>query len=82
MQDLTLTCVIAFCINIYYGTLSEDTPEVLPSAHRATGNSIAVACNRIMGIIFAVVASEGSTGTRRFLIIKLSGFVAVVAIKD
>ncbi|KAF4850565.1 putative MFS-type transporter [Colletotrichum siamense] len=61
--DLTLTCVIAFCINIYYGTLSQDTPEVLPSAHRATGNSIAVACNRIMGIISAVVASKGNTGT-------------------
>ncbi|RKL50787.1 hypothetical protein BFJ72_g240 [Fusarium proliferatum] len=46
VQDITFTCLIAFCINIYYGTLYAYTPEVLPSAHRATGSAIAVACNR------------------------------------
>lgn len=62
-QDLIFTCMIAFCLNIYYGTLYAYTPEVLPSAHRASGNGIAVACNRIMGILSAVVASEGDTST-------------------
>ncbi|KAI1035181.1 hypothetical protein LB504_005958 [Fusarium proliferatum] len=63
VQDLTFTCLIAFCINIYYGTLYAYTPEVLPSAHRATGSAIAVACNRVMGIVSAVVASEANTDT-------------------
>ncbi|KAI6780336.1 putative MFS-type transporter-like protein [Emericellopsis cladophorae] len=62
-QDVLFTCLINFCLNIYYGTLYAYTPEVLPSAHRATGNGISVAFNRIMGIISAVVASEGNTAT-------------------
>merc|ERR1712098_793387 len=62
-QDVVFTCLINFCLNIYYGTLYAYPPEVLPSAHRATGNGISVAFNRIMGIISAVVASEGDTTT-------------------
>jgi MFS family permease len=62
-QDVVFTCLINFCLNIYYGTLYAYTPEVMPSAHRATGNGISVAFNRIMGIISAVVASEGDTTT-------------------
>lgn len=41
-QNLAFTCMIYFMVNIYYGTLYAYTPEVLPSAHRATGNGIAV----------------------------------------
>lgn len=55
-QNLGFNCAINFCLNIYYGTLYAYTPEVLPSAHRGTGNGIAIGCNRIMGIISAVVA--------------------------
>jgi hypothetical protein len=62
-QDVAWTCIINCTLNIYYGTLYAYTPEVLPSAHRASGNGISVACNRIMGIISAVVASEGDTST-------------------
>ena len=36
-QNLGFTCAIYFFINIYYGCLYAYTPEVLPSAHRATG---------------------------------------------
>lgn len=43
--------------NIYYGTLYAYTPEVLPSAHRGTGNGIAIGLNRIMGIMSAVIAT-------------------------
>lgn len=43
--------------NIYYGTLYAYTPEVMPSAHRGTGNGIAIGFNRIMGIISAVIAT-------------------------
>ncbi|KAK9419496.1 hypothetical protein SUNI508_07232 [Seiridium unicorne] len=61
VQDPVFTCLIAFCLNIYYGTLYAYTPEVLPSPHRATGNSIAVACNRTMGIMSAVIPTEADT---------------------
>ncbi|CAF1009641.1 unnamed protein product [Rotaria sp. Silwood1] len=54
-QNLAFACMISFCLNIYYGTLYAYTPEVLPSEHRGTGNAITVACNRIMGIVAAIV---------------------------
>ena len=56
-QNLAFNCVISICLNIYYGTLYAYTPEVLPSAHRGTGNAITVACNRIMGIIAALIGT-------------------------
>lgn len=62
-QNLALSCVIGFTLNIYYGTLYAYTPEVLPSAHRATGNGVAVAFNRIMGILSAVIATVANTAT-------------------
>ncbi|KAH8881333.1 MFS general substrate transporter [Thozetella sp. PMI_491] len=62
-QDVGFSCTIAFCLNIYYGTLYAYTPEVLPSAHRATGNGVAVACNRIMGIMSAIIATYADTET-------------------
>lgn len=55
--------VLAFSINVYYSTLYAYTVEVLPSAHRATGNGIAVSFNRLMGIVSAFVASSGNTAT-------------------
>lgn len=55
--------MIYFFVNIYYGTLYAYTPEVLPSAHRATGNGIAVACNRVMGLVSAFVATYANTAT-------------------
>ncbi|KAK4449080.1 major facilitator superfamily domain-containing protein [Podospora aff. communis PSN243] len=61
--DAGFGCAIAFSMNVYYGTLYAYTPEVLPSAHRATGNGVAVACNRVMGILSAVVASAAQERT-------------------
>ena len=62
-QDIAFNCLTAFCLNIYYGCLYAYTPEVLPSAHRGTGNGIAVACNRLMGIMSAVIAAYADTAT-------------------
>lgn len=55
-ENLGFTCAISFCLNIYYGTLYAYTPEVFPSAHRGTGNGVAIGFNRIMGIVSAIVA--------------------------
>ena len=59
-QNVGFSCAISFWLNVYYGTLYAYTPEVLPSAHRTTGNGIAVGCNRIMGIISAVIGKSWS----------------------
>lgn len=56
-QNLGFSATINFCLNIYYGTLYAFTPEVLPSAHRGTGNGISIGLNRIMGILSAVIAT-------------------------
>lgn len=44
------------------GTLYAYTPEVLPSAHRGTGNGIAIGWNRVMGILSAVIATVADVG--------------------
>lgn len=61
--NLGFTCAIYFTVNVYYGTLYAYSPEVLPSAHRGTGNGIAIACNRVMGLVSAAVASSANTAT-------------------
>jgi len=61
--NVGFSCAVSFFLNIYYGTLYAYTPEVLPSAHRATGNGVAVAFNRIMGILSAVIATFANTAT-------------------
>ncbi|KAL2205606.1 putative MFS transporter [Sarocladium strictum] len=62
-QNVGFSCAISFTLNIYYGTLYAYTPETLPSAHRATGNGMAVAGNRIMGLVSSFVAAYGNTAT-------------------
>jgi MFS family permease len=79
-QNVAFSCVIGFCLNIYYGTLYAYTPEVLPSAHRATGNGIAVACNRVMGILSAVIATFADTSTPVPIYLCAALFVAMAAV--
>ncbi|KAH6604935.1 hypothetical protein Trco_006642 [Trichoderma cornu-damae] len=79
-QDTAFTCLIACFLNIYYGTLYAYTPEVLPSAHRGTGNGVAVAFNRIMGIVSAIVATFANTQTSAPLYICASLFLAAAGI--
>jgi hypothetical protein len=76
-QNVGFSCAISFCLNVYYGTLFAYTPEVLPSAHRATGNGIAVACNRIMGVMSAIIAVEADTATSAPIYICGGLFVAL-----
>jgi hypothetical protein len=78
-QNLGFACAIGFSLNIYYGCLYAYTPEVLPSAHRATGNGIAVACNRIMGILSAVIATYANTQTSAPIYICSGLFIAMVS---
>jgi hypothetical protein len=79
---VAFTCIVNFCLNIYYGTLYAYTPEVLPSAHRGTGNGIAIGCNRVMGILSAVIATVADTGTAVpiYICAALYIFMAAVAV--
>lgn len=62
-QDVGLSCAIGFSMNIYYGVLYAYTPEVLPSAHRATGNGIAIASSRFMSILTAIIGTFADPST-------------------
>lgn len=62
-QNLGFACAISVTINTYYATLYAYTVEVLPSAHRATGNGIAVALNRLMGTCSALIGAFTSTAS-------------------
>ncbi|KAH7346819.1 major facilitator superfamily domain-containing protein [Rhexocercosporidium sp. MPI-PUGE-AT-0058] len=79
-QNVGFSCAIGFFLNIYYGTLYAYTPEVLPSAHRATGNGIAVACNRIMGILSAVIATYADTSTSVPIYVCAALYIAMAAV--
>lgn len=79
-QNIGFSCAIAFSLNIYYGTLYAYTPEVLPSAHRATGNGVAVACNRIMGILSAVVATSANTASTVPIYICAALYIAMAGV--
>lgn len=79
-ENVAFSCAIGFCLNIYYGTLYAYTPEVLPSAHRATGNGVAVACNRFMGIMSAVIATFTDTNTPVPIYLCAALFVAMAVI--
>lgn len=79
-QNVGFSCAIGFCLNIYYGTLYAYTPEVLPSAHRATGNGIAVACNRVMGILSEIIATFADTSTSVPIYLCAALFVAMAGI--
>ncbi|KAF9886450.1 hypothetical protein FE257_011482 [Aspergillus nanangensis] len=57
-QNVAYPCVIAFTLQIYAACLYGYTVEVLPSAHRATGNGVSVALHRFMGIMSAVIATK------------------------
>jgi MFS family permease len=62
-ENLGFACAISVAINIYYATLYAYTVEILPSAHRGTGNGIAVALNRLMGMVSALIGAFTSTAS-------------------
>ncbi|ETI26190.1 hypothetical protein G647_02967 [Cladophialophora carrionii CBS 160.54] len=79
-QNIAFTCMIYFWVNVYYGTLYAYTPESLPSAHRATGNGIAVGCNRVMGLVSAFVAEYSDTATSAPIYICASLYIAMAIV--
>jgi hypothetical protein len=79
--NIVYSCMISFALQIYYGVLYGYTSEVLPAAHRATGNGIAVAFCRLAGIMSAVVVTYASPNTSApvFICAALFGALAICA---
>ncbi|OKL56314.1 hypothetical protein UA08_08430 [Talaromyces atroroseus] len=62
-QNLGVSAAITAASNVYYGTIYAYTPEILPSAHRATGYGLCVVVNRVGGIIGVLVGSYTNVTT-------------------
>jgi hypothetical protein len=81
-ENLGFSCAISVTINIYYATLYAYTVEILPSAHRGTGNGIAVALNRLMGMVSALIGAFTSTSSSVpiYVCAALLGFCGILAV--
>lgn len=81
-QNLGFACAISITINMYYATLYAYTVEILPSAHRGTGNGIAVALNRLMGMVSALIGAFTSTASSIpiYVCAALLGMAGVLAV--
>ncbi|PMD42102.1 MFS general substrate transporter [Hyaloscypha variabilis F] len=77
-QNLGVSAAISAASNIYYGTIYAYTPEILPSAHRATGYGICVVLNRVGGILGVLVGSYANVKTTAPLFVCASLFGLLV----
>jgi hypothetical protein len=63
LQNEAISAAIGVAGNIYYSTLYAYTPEIMPSAHRATGYGLCVIINRIGGIVAILIGSYANVNT-------------------
>ena len=52
---LAWNCAYSFASNIMYGVLYAMTPELFPTKHRGTGNSLTATANRVFGVMVYVL---------------------------
>lgn len=81
-QNLALSCSITAASSVYYGTIYAYTPEIPPTAHRATAYGLCVVMNRVGGIVGVVVGSYADvrTTTPLFVCAGLFGLLVVLAL--
>ncbi|PYH98631.1 MFS general substrate transporter [Aspergillus ellipticus CBS 707.79] len=77
-QNLGLSAAITAASDIYYSVIYAYTPEILPSAHRATGYGICVVLNRVGGIVGVLVGSYANVETTAPLFICAGLFAALI----
>ncbi|CAK7235446.1 hypothetical protein SBRCBS47491_009296 [Sporothrix bragantina] len=78
-QNVALNCIGSFSINIFFSALYAYSPEVLPSAHRATGTGTAISMARIMGIVAAIIGTHVDTSSSQPIYV-CSSLFALMAI--
>ncbi|TVY78482.1 putative MFS-type transporter PB1E7.08c [Lachnellula suecica] len=81
-QNVGVSSAITAASNIYYGTIYAYTPEILPSAHRATGYGLCVVVNRIGGILGVLVGSYANVETTAplFVCAALFGLLVILSL--
>ncbi|KAL3472072.1 MFS general substrate transporter [Aspergillus californicus] len=82
VQNIAVSAAITAAGNIYYSTLYAYTPEIMPSAHRATGYGLCVIVNRIGGIIAILIGSYANVNTTAplFVCAGLYAFLVVTSL--
>jgi Major Facilitator Superfamily. len=78
LQNVAISAAITAGGNIYYSTLYAYTPEVFPSAHRATGYGLCVIINRIGGVIAILIGSYANVNTTAPLFVCASLYAILV----
>ncbi|EGW30161.1 uncharacterized protein SPAPADRAFT_63768 [Spathaspora passalidarum NRRL Y-27907] len=80
--NVGLTSAIYCALYIYYGVIYAYTPEVMPSAARATGNCLCLACTRICTTIVPVIAyfSDTSSQVPMWICGAFMGMIGVLAL--
>lgn len=78
LQNVAISAAIGVASNIYYSTLYAYTPEIMPSAHRATGYGLCVIINRIGGIVAILIGSYANVDTTTPLFVCASLYVLLV----
>ncbi|KAI3405125.2 hypothetical protein KGF56_002081 [Candida oxycetoniae] len=62
-QNVGLTSSVFCCLYIYYGVLFAYTPEVMPSAARATGNCLCLFATRVCTAMVPIIAYYSNTAS-------------------
>lgn len=79
-QNVGVSASITAASNIYYGTIYAYTPEILPSAHRATGYGICVVLNRVGGITGVLIGSYANVETTAPLFVCAGLFALLIVL--
>ncbi|ODV82293.1 inorganic phosphate transporter [Suhomyces tanzawaensis NRRL Y-17324] len=62
-QNVALSSLVYVTLYIYYGVIYAYTPEVMPSAARATGNCLCIVCTRITTAMVPIIAWYSDTSS-------------------
>ncbi|KAL2867853.1 MFS general substrate transporter [Aspergillus lucknowensis] len=79
-QNVGVSAAISAASNMYYGTIYAYTPEILPSAHRATGYALCVVLNRVGGIMGVLVGSYANVQTTAPLFVCAALFALLIVL--
>ncbi|KAL2796215.1 MFS general substrate transporter [Aspergillus keveii] len=77
-QNVGVSAAISAASNMYYGTIYAYTPEILPSAHRATGYALCLVVNRVGGIAGVLVGSYANVETTAPLFVCAALFALLI----
>ena len=81
-QNVGLTSAVYCALYIYYGVMYAYTPEVMPSAARATGNCLCLFFTRISTAMVPIIAwySDTSSAVPIWICGALVGVIGIVAL--